>query len=137
MVSMLALYSGDLSSNPAEAYSFSVKIVIEKNKLNKKEARVGPFIKKTLTPSAAKHFTILATSTSWSATASVSSPWPERRTTRKRSWRRTGTPPVQFLAFFVFYHCPLIYLVEGDEGCFIYYKLHVICMFNSSSLWSK
>ena len=29
---MLAFYSDDLSSNPAELYSFSVKFVYEKNK---------------------------------------------------------------------------------------------------------
>ena len=32
VVSVLALYSDDQSSNPAEAYIFSVKFVFEKNK---------------------------------------------------------------------------------------------------------
>ena len=31
VVSVLAFYSDDPSSNPAEVYNFSVKIVIEKN----------------------------------------------------------------------------------------------------------
>ena len=43
VVSVLAFYSDDQSSNPAEVYNFSVKIVIEKKKINKKEAGVGPF----------------------------------------------------------------------------------------------
>ena len=43
VVSMLALYSDDPSSNPAEVYNFSVKIVIEKNENKQKEAGVGPF----------------------------------------------------------------------------------------------
>ena len=45
MVSVLAFYSDDPSLNSAEAYSFSVKFVFEKTKINKKEARVGPFKK--------------------------------------------------------------------------------------------
>jgi len=43
VVSVLAFNSDNPSSNPAEAYSFSVKIVFEKSKPNKKEAAVGPF----------------------------------------------------------------------------------------------
>ena len=43
---MLAFYSNDLSSNPADAYSFSVKFVFEKNENKQKEAGVGPFFKK-------------------------------------------------------------------------------------------
>ena len=35
MVSVLAFYSDDLSSNPDEAYRFSVKFLFEKNKKNK------------------------------------------------------------------------------------------------------
>ena len=46
MVSVLALYSNNLSSIRAEVYNFSVQIVVvEKNKINKK-GRGGP-IKKT------------------------------------------------------------------------------------------
>ena len=41
VVSVLAFYSDDPSSNPAEAYSFSCKIVFEKNKNKQKESRVG------------------------------------------------------------------------------------------------
>ena len=44
VVSMLAVYSVKLSSNPAEAYSFLVKFVFEKNKNKQEEARVGPFL---------------------------------------------------------------------------------------------
>ena len=47
VVSMLAFYSNDPSSNPADAYSFSVKFVFEKNENKQKEAGVGPFLKKT------------------------------------------------------------------------------------------
>ena len=46
MVSVLACYSDDLSSNPAEAYSFSVKFEFEKNENKQKEAGVGPFFRK-------------------------------------------------------------------------------------------
>ena len=42
VVSVLAFYSDDPSSNPTEAYSFSVKFVFEKNKNKQKEAGVGP-----------------------------------------------------------------------------------------------
>ena len=48
MVSMLAFYSDDPSSIPAEVYNFFCKIVVEKNKNKQKEAGVGPiFLKKT------------------------------------------------------------------------------------------
>ena len=43
VVSVLAFYSDDPSSNPADAYSFSVQIVFEKNENKQKEAWVGPF----------------------------------------------------------------------------------------------
>ena len=43
VVSMLAFYSDDPSLNLAVVYSFSVKIVFEKNKNKQKEAGVGPF----------------------------------------------------------------------------------------------
>ena len=45
VVSVLAFYSDDPSSNPADAYSFSVQIVFEKNENKQKEAWVGPFFK--------------------------------------------------------------------------------------------
>ena len=37
MVSMLAFYSDDPSSNPADVYNFSVKFVFEKNENIQKE----------------------------------------------------------------------------------------------------
>ena len=43
MVSVLAFYSDDPSSNPAEAYSFSVKFVFEKKENKQKVADFGPF----------------------------------------------------------------------------------------------
>ena len=43
MVSVLVFYSDDESSNPADAYSFSVKFVFEKNENKQKDAGVGPF----------------------------------------------------------------------------------------------
>ena len=46
MVSVLAFYSDDPSSNPAEVYNFSVKLLLKRTKINKKEAGVGPFKKK-------------------------------------------------------------------------------------------
>ena len=36
MVSVIAFYSNDSSSNTAEDYSFSVKFVLERTKINKK-----------------------------------------------------------------------------------------------------
>ena len=42
---MLAFYSDDPSSNPADVYSFSVKFVFEKNENKQKESVVGPFKK--------------------------------------------------------------------------------------------
>ena len=45
VVSMLAFYSDDPSSNPADAYRFSVKFVFEKNENIQKEAEVGLFLK--------------------------------------------------------------------------------------------
>ena len=47
VVSVLAFYSDDLSSNPAEAYSFFCNIVFEKKESKQKEAGVGPLLKKT------------------------------------------------------------------------------------------
>ena len=43
VVSVLAFYSDDPSSNPAEVYIFSVKLLLKRMKINKKEAGVGPF----------------------------------------------------------------------------------------------
>ena len=45
VVIMLAFYSNNPSSNPAEAYSFYVKIVFKKKKNKQKEARFGTFKK--------------------------------------------------------------------------------------------
>ena len=43
VVSVLAFYSDNPSSNPADAYSFSVQIVFEKNENKQKRGRGGPF----------------------------------------------------------------------------------------------
>ena len=45
MVSVLAIYSDNPSSNPADVYSFSV-IFLKRTKINKKEAGVGAFKKR-------------------------------------------------------------------------------------------
>ena len=45
MVSELAFYSDDPSSNPADAKSFSVKFVFEKNENKQKETGEVPFLK--------------------------------------------------------------------------------------------
>ena len=42
VVSMLTIYSDDPSSNPAEAFIFSVKLCLKRKKINKKEDGVGP-----------------------------------------------------------------------------------------------
>ena len=42
---MLTFYSDDPSSNPTEAYSFSVKFVLEKNENKQKWAGLGTFRK--------------------------------------------------------------------------------------------
>ena len=42
---MLANYSDPLSLNPAEIYSFSVKLCLKRTKINKKEAVVGTLFK--------------------------------------------------------------------------------------------
>ena len=44
MVSVFAFYSQNLSSNPAEVYNFSVKIIVDKNENKQKDAVVGPFL---------------------------------------------------------------------------------------------
>ena len=48
VVSVLAFYSDDPSSNPAEVYNFSVKLLLKRMKINGKEAGVGPFLKRKL-----------------------------------------------------------------------------------------
>ena len=49
MVSVLAFHSDDPSSNPADAYSFSVQIVFEKNENKHKRGRGWTiFLKKTM-----------------------------------------------------------------------------------------
>ena len=45
VVSMLAFYSDNLSSNPAEAFSFTVQFVFEKNENKQKDVGVGPLKK--------------------------------------------------------------------------------------------
>ena len=45
MVSVFAFYSDDPSSNPAEVNNFSVKLLLKRTKINKKEAGLGPFFK--------------------------------------------------------------------------------------------
>ena len=40
VVSMLAIYSDDMNSNPSKAYSFSVKLLFEKNENILKEAGI-------------------------------------------------------------------------------------------------
>ena len=45
LVSVLAFFSYNPSSNPAEAFSLFRKICIKKNENKRKEARVGPFLK--------------------------------------------------------------------------------------------
>ena len=45
VVSVLAFYFDDLSSNPTEVYNFSVKLYLKRKEI-KKEAGGGPFFKK-------------------------------------------------------------------------------------------
>ena len=45
MVSVLAFFSDEPSSNPNEVHNFSVKIDAEKNENKPKEAGIGPFLK--------------------------------------------------------------------------------------------
>ena len=47
VVRLLAFYSDDQSSNPSNAFSFSVEFVFEKNENKPKEAGVGPFKKQS------------------------------------------------------------------------------------------
>ena len=48
MVSVLAFYSDDPSSIPAEVYNFFCKNIVEKNENKQKEAGVGPLLKKKI-----------------------------------------------------------------------------------------
>ena len=45
MIGVLAFFSDNPSLNPADAYSFYVKFVYEKNEIKQKVAGVGPFKK--------------------------------------------------------------------------------------------
>ena len=51
MVSVLAFYSDDPSSNPAEVYNFSVKLLLKRTKINKKRPGLAHFLKKCCTKS--------------------------------------------------------------------------------------
>ena len=48
VVSVLAFYSDDPSSIPAEVYNFSVKLLLKRTKINKKRPGLAQFLKKTL-----------------------------------------------------------------------------------------
>ena len=43
VVSILAFYSDNPSSNPGDAYSFSVQFGLKRTMIKKKEVGVGPF----------------------------------------------------------------------------------------------
>ena len=49
MVSVLAFYSDDPSSIPAEVYNFSVKLLLKRTKINKKRPGLAQFKKKKFT----------------------------------------------------------------------------------------
>ena len=51
VVSVLAFYSDDLSSDLAEGHSFICKMLFEKNKIKQKEAGVGLFVRFCKVPS--------------------------------------------------------------------------------------
>ena len=59
VVSMLTFYSDDPSLNPAEAYSFSSKIVFEKKENKQKDAGLGPL--KTITRKFSKFWYFIPT----------------------------------------------------------------------------
>ena len=46
VVSVFAFYSDDLSSNPADAYNFSVNLNLKRTNLNKKRPGLAHFFKK-------------------------------------------------------------------------------------------
>ena len=48
MVSVLAFYSDNPSSNPAEVYNFSVKLLLKRTKINKKRPGLAHFLKKRI-----------------------------------------------------------------------------------------
>ena len=48
MVSVLAFYSDDPSSIPAEVYNFSVKLLLKRTKINKKRPGLAQFKKKQI-----------------------------------------------------------------------------------------
>ena len=49
MVNVLAFYSDNLSSNPAEAYSFfCIKLCLKRTKINKKRPGMAHFLKEIL-----------------------------------------------------------------------------------------
>ena len=45
MVSVLAFYSDDPSSNPAEVYHFSIKLLLKRANIYKKRPQLAPFKK--------------------------------------------------------------------------------------------
>ena len=47
MVSVFTFYSDNPSLNPADAYSFYVKLLFEKNENKQKEPGLGPFKKQS------------------------------------------------------------------------------------------
>ena len=58
MISMLALYSDNRSLNPADAFSFFVKFVFEKNENKQNDAVLGPFLKKPFEPLTKQQYVI-------------------------------------------------------------------------------
>ena len=48
VVSVLAFYSDDPSSNPAEVYNFPVKLLLKRTKINKKRPGLAHFLKKNI-----------------------------------------------------------------------------------------
>ena len=48
VVSVLAFYSDNRSLNPTEVYNFSLKLLLERTKINKKEPEIGPFKKEVI-----------------------------------------------------------------------------------------
>ena len=48
VVSVLVFYSDNLSSNPAEVYNFSVKLLLKRTKINKKRPGLAHFFKKKI-----------------------------------------------------------------------------------------
>ena len=59
VVSVLAFYSNDPSSNPAEVYNFSVKLLLKRTKINKKRGRGWPIFIKYLSNSSTKCICII------------------------------------------------------------------------------